>query len=308
MRYWQQGSLARKIAMGLVHAEGEGGGQGNEDRAWVETLPESVQGWDEVKNSDSADKFWDQMANQRSRMGRSITIPGEDAGEEDVKAFHKKLTDKVPGLMPAVDPSDEEAMGRLYDSMGRPEAADKYEMPEVKVDGYEGEIDLSAAEQFREVAHKAGLSGTQFQNIVTAITTLNVQAQQDAVAANVEAHKELKKEWGADYDRRMSLATNIAKLTDAPEGLYEMLKEGRGTPADYQWLYSLALKFKGEGKNLQDDQNDAKAAMTPAEAQEKIDEIRNNKKHPYWNKMDPGHKRAMDRMKELYKIREAGKG
>ena len=311
MFYWRD-SLLKKIKMGLINAEGgdgdKGGGDGGDTGVpdWAKTMPETVQGWDEVKNSDSSEKFWDQMSNQRSRLGRSITIPGEDAGKEDWDTFHGKLTKQVPGLMPKPDLEDDDARSALYGSLGRPDKPDGYAIPEVKVEGYDDAIDMTQAEEFRNIAHKVGLNGSQFDQIVTAVTTANVQAGHKAAEENIAAHKELKKEWGEDYNRRMSLATNIAKLTDAPEGLYNALKEGRGAPQDYKWLFEIASSFKGEGKNLSDDKNDKNVSMTPDEASTKINEIKNNKQHPYWDKSLPGHNDAVKRMTDLYKLKSAG--
>lgn len=312
MFYWKRGSL-NKFRRGLVFAnEGEGENQGGgangsgtdngsdsgdgsgSGDVWYSALPESVQGWDEVKNSDSPEKFWDQISNQRSRMGRSITIPGEDAGQEDWSAFHDKLKSKVPGLIPA---PTEDNMDTFYDSLGRPEKAEAYTAPKMEI-----ELDQTRLSAFQEMSYKAGLSNEQFGNLVKEFTTLEVTLGEQMVAQNVEAHKGLKEEWGNDYDRRMSVATNIAKLTDAPAGIVEILEQGNGTPADYKWFYSLAERFKGEGSNLAADTGTNNQQMTPSEAKDKINEIKRNKEHPYWNKMAPGHEEAVTKMQKLYEL------
>lgn len=300
--YFGKGSESGKYHLHrLVQAEGEGGGQGGTD--WKEQLPEGIREWDEVKNSDTPEKFWDQMTNQRSRMGRSITVPGEDAGKDQWDEFHTKLTKKVPNLIPKPKTDDEAAMNALYGSLGRPEKAEDYKYDK---DENDKNIDYSLAEQFKVVAHKQGLNTKQYNNIVKSITKANVDRYNASITANKEAHKELATEWGAEYDRRMSLATTIAKLTDAPPDLQNLFKSGNASPASYKWLYNVSQKFKGEGTNLMDDVNQGKTTMTPEEASQQILEIRGNKEHPYWNKQDPGNKAAMAKMSELYKLKNAG--
>ena len=311
MYYWRDSLLRRKIKLGLINAEdggdGDKGGGGGGEEKWYSGMPESVQGWDEVKNSDSADKFWDQMSNQRSRLGRSITIPGEDAGDEQWAEFNTKVMNKVPTLMQKPDLENAEAMSNLYGSLGRPEKAEDYTVPEIK-DAQDKTVDMSQAKDFQNIAHKHGLNQGQYEGIVQEITGLNMVAKDNAHQAHVESHAELKKEWGADYNRRMSVAVNIAKLTDAPDNIVKMLTDGAGAVSDYKWLFGLAQKFKGEGKNLINDANDDEIKLTSEQVDTKINEIRNNKKHAYWDKTAPGHKAALTKMKELYEIKEKAAG
>jgi len=312
MYYWRD-SLQRKFRLGLINAEDggddgdKGGGGGGGEEKWFAGMPESVQGWDEVKNSDTADKFWDQMSNQRSRLGRSITIPGEDAGDEQWAEFNTKVMNKVPTLMQKPDLDNAETMSSLYGSLGRPEKAEGYTIPEIK-DAQDKPVDMSQAKDFQNIAHKHGLNQSQYEGIVQEITGLNMVSQDAAHQAHVESHTELKKEWGSDYDRRMSVAVNIAKLTDAPDNIVKMLTDGAGATSDYKWLFGLAQKFKGEGKNLINDSNDDNISMTPDQIEAQINEIRGNKDHPYWSKAAPGHKAALDKMKDLYEQKEKAAG
>jgi hypothetical protein len=308
--YYRRDSLSRKLKLGLINADDggdgdRGGGDGGEK--WYSSMPESVQEWDEVKNSDSPDKFWDQMSNQRSRLGRSITIPGDDAGDEQWAEFNTKVMNKVPTLMQKPDFDNKEAMDNIYGSLGRPEKAEGYTMPEIK-DAQDKAVDMTQAKDFQNIAHKHGLNQSQYEGIVQEVTGLNMAAQDVARQNHVESHTKLKAEWGADYNRRMSVAVNIATLTDAPESVVKILSDGAGSTEEYKWLYSLAQRFKGEGKNLMKDANDDEVKFTPEQVDTQINEIRNNKKHPYWDKTAPGHKSALTKMKELYEMKEKTAG
>ena len=300
MRFWQRGSLK----WSLVCAEGEGGGGngdggGGGEKPWYsETLPETMHGWDEVKNAKTAEDFYTWVGEARSHIGQSIRIPGEDAGTEQWAAFNDKLVKKVPHLIPKPDMENAEAMTAHYRALGMPEKPEEYTMPEVE------NADMASAEPFRGIAHKHGLTQAQFKGVVADFTNAQIASAQAAIDANQEGHKALQTEWGADYNRRMSLATAVAKLTDAPPAVQDALKNGHGTPEEYKWFYGLATRFKGEGANILQDMNTGPQKSTPQQAQEQLDEIFGNKEHAYWNKMDPNHAAAVKKVRELMLLKD----
>jgi len=298
MYYWRDSRILSKIKSGLINAEGEGSGNGDGSgggETWYKDMPEDMQAWEEVNKAEKPEDFYKYVTNMRSHLGQSIRIPGEDAGKEDWAAFHEKMQTKVPNLMAKPDLSNEESRNKLYGSLGRPEKAESYVIPETE------NVDKAASERFKDIAHKIGLNQDQYNQVVEEFTAANGTLMMERDVAHKEAHAELKKDWGVDYNRRMSLATNIAKLTDAPPELVKVLEAGDADVASYKWLHDIATKFKGEGKNLLKDMNQNKGGSTPEEAAQKITEIRNNKEHPYWNKGMPGHKAALKQMEELYK-------
>jgi len=133
--------------------DGDGGGNGNGGDAWSAGLPENVQEWDEVRNSDTPEKFWGQVTDMRKFLGQSIRIPGENASSEDLAAFHDKLTSKVPGLTHVPDFKDAEAAGKFYSAIGRPEKQDEYKLPEIDNKGVE--LNIEPAEQFMPIGRVA---------------------------------------------------------------------------------------------------------------------------------------------------------
>lgn len=306
--FFGRGSALPRLAMSASD-DGGGGGQGNGggEPSWTESLPESVREWDEVKNSSDPEKFWDQMVNMRSRMGSSIRIPGEDAGKEDIAAFHEKLQSKVPGLMATPDFENEEALQDLYTRMGRPAESKEYKTPELKdslgnvVEG----VDLKWAEAFKDIAHKAGLSQKKYDDIVTAVAS-STMAQNAQIAEAQKADKaELEKEWGAAYDRNSKIVETFVSKSDAPESLVNALKEGAVGKDIMIWLNSLATTTLGKGSEFQADDSN-RGVMTPEEAAIKISEIRNNKEHPYNKKNDPGHDAAKKLVRQLYLLKNPG--
>lgn len=112
------------------------------------------------------------------------------------------------------DPANTEAMGRLYDRLGRPEAPDKYAF---KTDGLpEGVTRDEATETwFRQVAHKEGLSMAQAARIFDAWNVyvggrIGAKTAADATA-HAAAETALKTEWGAAYDEKLRIAKDALR-------------------------------------------------------------------------------------------------
>lgn len=259
---------------------------------WEEYLPEPIREWDEVKNSDSPEKFWDQITNMRSHLGMSIRIPSENASPEDVQAFHEKLTSKVPGLMPTPDINDKNSLDALYNLTGRPKTAEEYKVPD----------EIPVTEQmkaFMSAAHELGLSQAQFEGVVGQADSANKAAMDAIIASRNEDNSALKTEWGEAYTERMSLARSIAAKTGAPKALLEAAEKGELDSGTAKWLYNLSQAVTPEGNNLNTDKSE-NPKMTPEEAQMQISEVLNNPKHPYWNSNDPGHEAALKAYDKLY--------
>lgn len=286
----------------MLMADGDDGGGGDGDTAWRDTFPEPVREWDEFKNSDSPEKFWGQVGEMRSHLGQSIRVPTEEAGDEQWSQFYTKLQTKVPGLMPKPNMEDETAMQTLYRQMGQPEKAEEYKIPEIDTQGVELQADT--AEAFRAVAHKHGLTQKQFEGVVTDFTALNVNAGLEMRKAAQTDQASLQTEWGAAYDQNTGLVKSLAIKTNAPESLLKAIEHKQVDASTMKWMHKIATQFGGsEGVNLlNDDGGDQGLVMTPAEAQEKINDMMNNKDHAYWDGSHSQHEQAVKRMLELQKF------
>jgi len=280
---------------------GDDGGGGGGGDSYYSGFPEDVQGWDEVKNSETPEAFWQQMGSHRQHIGQSIRIPGPDAGKEDWDAFNAKMTDKVPTLMQTPDLENAESLNALYARMGKPESADKYSIPEIKdAEGkaIEG-LDHTATEGFRELALANGLTQTQFSGIVEKMTAKNIA---DATAANAALATEqaaITALWGTAEDKNYTILQNFAKTTDAPPEVVAAIADKRMNKSTAEWMLKAAnASFSSKG-GAASDESGVTGVMTPAEATERHAEIMNNKAHPYWNKLDPGHKAALARVRDL---------
>lgn len=283
-----------KLLFPLAYIDGEGGG-GNDN--WRATLPEDIRAWDEVKNSDTVEKFWGQMTDMRSHIGQSIRIPGPDAGEEDWKTFNEKMLSKVPTLMPKPDASDKDQMDNVYKALGKPEKAEDYTVPEgltfVKED---------VLKSVQERAHSLSLNNAQFAAMAKEIEERLVgqnTTQEQMVEKNVD---QLKQQWGAAFDNNYAAILKYLQDTKAPESLQKDAVAKALSPDVATWLIEQHKAVYGEGSQGAGDHS-AGDVITPAEAQMQISEILNNKDHAYWNARDPAHRAAMERMLKLQKLK-----
>lgn len=273
------------------------GGGGGEDQ-WYTGLPTEVQTWDEVQKSEGPDQFWDQITNLRSAVGSSIRIPGKDAGEEDWTAFNTRLRERVPSLINKPDLEDANARAEFFQALGTPEKEDGYTLPEiegVKNEGYKG---------FTSLAHKHNLTQEQFTGLVTDLFALQGTDTEQAKAEREADIASLQKEWGFAYDRNNKIVENFLLRSGAPNPVVEIFKAEDMDSASRKWFYELAQKLGGkENTHLTNETGHSETTMTPEEATIKISEIMNNKKHPYWNKQDPGHAAAQKLMRRLYELK-----
>lgn len=304
--FFGRGSALPRLAHSNAGDDGGGGGQGNSGGTWADSLPEDVRSWDEVKNSEDPAKFWDQMTNMRSRMGSSIRIPSEEAGDEDRAKFHEKLKAKVPGLMATPDFEKDETLQDLYAKMGRPVDSKGYVTPEFK--DSKGQpiqnLDTTMAEALKEVAHKAGLNQAKYAEIVSSITNASISKYEAMLDAQRADHDALATEWGAAHDRNSKIVENFISKSDAPEAVLKAMKTGMMDRSTMVWLHRVASQTLGTGSGFQGDDSN-KGVMTPDEAALKISEIRNNPNHAYnKGKSDPGNEAAKKLMRSLYLLKD----
>jgi len=261
---------------------------------WRSSLPEGFGEASFIKGADSAEAALTAINNAAAHMGNSIRIPGEDASDDARNEFYGKILEKAPNLMPK--PS-EDSMDAFYASIGRPQDATgyAYEAPE----GRDVPTDFEA---FSQVAHKHGLSQEQFKGVLGDL----LEGQWSQMDGMTETHngemQDLRGKWGMAYDDNMSAVKNFLRLTDAPEGVVELMTEGAMSAKEIEWIHSVANSTKSSTELSQQTTTTVPNMMTPDEATMKISEMLNNVEHPYWNNSDPGHQRAVARMLELQKM------
>ncbi len=264
----------------------------SEEKSWQESLPENIRDWDEVKNSDTPEKFYEQMANMRSLLGKSIRVPSEEAGDETWSEFYTKLQNKAPDLMRKPDVDNDDAMHDHFTSLGKPDLPSKYDIPEL--DGYS--VPEDRADELKAMAHKANLTAKQFRTLAADLfgneATL-VKSRDDKLASERNV---LENEWGDALEQRTQLALDIAENTGAPDTLLNAIKEGQADTNTMKWLFSLSKQISTEGMNMTPLGD---VIDSPVDIQQKIDDIYANPEHPYWHESHPNHSKAVQNMLDM---------
>lgn len=268
-----------------------GGGSGN----WRDTLPDELKGDPSLANFEDVGQLAKSFVDTKSYQGNSISIPGEDAGDEARQQFTDKLLEKAPNVMMRPDFDKPEQSVEFYRTLGMPEKSDGYGTPEIKDMPEGANPNPERLDFFRGIAHDAGLSKAQFNKIMTAVIEQDISSVTDGTNARKEDMDGLAKEWGMATEERMGQAKSILEKTKAPESLVNAFNDKSLSSDLVKWIHGLATSIGSEGNNLGNNDLSNNSKITPQEAQEKINEIYANKDHPFHK----GDKAAMARMIEL---------
>lgn len=261
---------------------------------WRSSLPEDIRGskvFDSVQDVNSLAK---QFIDAQSHIGNSIRIPGEDAGQEAVDAFHQKLMNKTD-LM--VKPTTAEDYSKVFESMGKPADGAGYTIPE----GTEGSFD-----HLREISLNANLTNKQFESLVQSVAGLDASALESTQAAQAESRGKVATEWGAAFDQNSNQAIALLEATGAPKEIIDLAKGGNIDGDSLRWFHALSQKISGGTTPNAVSDNGHTQVMTPSEASAQLDEIMSNTEGPYWNENHPKYKETQAKAMSLRKLR-AGK-
>jgi len=242
---------------------------------WRASLPDELRSAPALHDVADVNSLAKQFVDQQAYLGSSLRIPGADAGAEDRAAFHRKLLEKVPALMPKPDTTDPEAMATLYDAMGRPAAADKYIRPAME---NMPEVDPILDKAYADASYEFGLSQKQHEGVFGRF----LEAQANILATQQGAQEvqqaELRQEWGYTHDTRMEAVKNTLVKFGFSEGIVEAAGAGGLGKQDAIAFYAMVEALGGEGGMAQQD-GGANSGMTPAEADMQIQEIMNRKEY-----------------------------
>lgn len=190
---------------------------------------------------------------QRLIGAKGITVPGKDASPEDKAAF--------------------------FNSLGRPEKADGYELPTQGLP--EGvEITKESVAPYLEAIHGLGLTSQQAAGVMRIHAQALVDIQGKTVQAMAtmrdESVAELKREFGLAYDDRIAAADNLMRHYIGEKGVVALMESGLNHNVDFmRGLIKLAVavgsdEILGEGHT-------ATIGTTPSEAKKEIEAMQSDK-------------------------------
>jgi hypothetical protein len=210
---------------------------------------------------------------QKMVGANKIAVPNKMATEDDWKEVFKKL--------------------------GAPEKPDDY-----KYSFKEDEINPEQLKSFNETAHKLGLLPKQAENLIKFYQEMNSVGEQSklqtAQAKQLEAESLLKKEFGAEYGKRLDQAKRLASETFGKELLNNtILKDGSRLGDNVEIIRAFTML----ADKLSEDEivkGDDVGYMTAGQIEKEISQL-TEEGSAYWNKNHPNHRKAVE---EVYKLRQ----
>jgi hypothetical protein len=215
-----------------------------------------------------------------------------------VHAQRKMGADKV--VIPNKNSTKEEWM-QFYGKLGLPTEFEKYEvrLPENKVFG----DDL--VNKFKEMAYQNNLLPEQASALFSFLndyTAEQAQALEQSQQTSVqEAIESLQQEWGEAFQQNVRKA-KLAVLEFGGQDFQKYLDES-GLGNDPQ----LVKAFAKIGESFfKEDKFNAEStpayAMSPDQAQKRINEIQGDFNGPYYNSMHPDHNRTVQEVNKLFQM------
>tara|TARA_X000001388_G_C2222565_1_gene119827 strand:- start:486 stop:1322 length:837 start_codon:yes stop_codon:yes gene_type:complete len=242
----------------------------SDNQDWKSTLSEDLKNDPTLKNFKDVESLAKTVVHQQKQMGNRIPIP------------------KTP----------EEQM-EVYNKLGRPESADKYEVavPETHVE-YIGEDQIN---QFKNVAHNIGLNNEQVKQLID-FQVKNIDAQAQRYQTDIAVQKQnteelLKKEWGHEYDIQVRNARRALQVYGDSEITELMNGEAGNIPAVVKMFARLGKEVTED--MAQNTQNN-NLATSPLDAQQEITDIMDNAEHPYHDGKHREHLQAVEHMRQLH--------
>jgi len=205
----------------------------------------------------------------KTLMGNSVRLPSKEASETDRTSFVAELREKVPELILAPDYTSDESMMAHFLTLGRPEAVDGYELPEVEGASLPDE----RVEKLKELALGANLTKKQFKTLVEDEMRADLESTTRGLELQDAGMTGLKAEWGLAFNDKMARAIKIAEATGAPKDVVESVRDQTVPIATVKWLDSLGKALGSEDFQVAL-QTGGGGGMTPDEAKERASEIR----------------------------------
>ena len=128
----------------------------------------------------------------------------------------------------------------------------------------------------------------------------------DSEQQRQQIEQNLKAEWGADYDAKVTQA-NRAVADIAGQDLLDMTLQDctkvGNHPAFIKAFSNFAAFKNSVTKEDTISENSVNYRMSPADAQSRIDSIMNDKSHAYWDRKNPiARTKAVQEVNDLYEM------
>tara|TARA_R100000935_G_C2827703_1_gene163266 strand:+ start:357 stop:1208 length:852 start_codon:yes stop_codon:yes gene_type:complete len=241
---------------------------------FIDSLPEDIRGEASLANIKDIDQLAKGYVHAQRMVGADkIGLPNQHSTDND--------------------------WNEVYSKLGRPEAADQYEINyQVPVEGMEA----TNLPGYQEAAHAAGLNNSQAQKLIDWYSGLEKESLEStevtALAARETAETDLRKEYGLAYDKKLSQADGIFSKFFGSDFASIKLEDGSLLGDNATFIKSLVSLSSNFSEDTVTADQTSSGAMTPNEANAEISKI-TAPNSPYWDKMHPQHQATVDQVFQL---------
>jgi hypothetical protein len=192
----------------------------------------------------------------------------------------------------------------VYEFLGRPESADKYEieLPKDLPDEIASQFNDEKLSSFKQEAHKLGLNAEQVKRLV-AWQAGNMSKQHEAYKGIIDQSMEqgesaLRQEWGRAYDQNLGFARKAFVEYGGDALAAKMESSGLGNDPDVLKAFANIAKTTMADKDLAGPSSGTRMALTPEEARAEASTIMS---HPaYTDKRHPEHNSMVKKVQGLF--------
>ena len=192
----------------------------------------------------------------------------------------------------------------VYEFLGRPESADKYEieLPKGLPDEIASQFNDEKLSLFKQEAHKLGLNAEQVKRLV-AWHAGNMSNQHEAYKGIIDQSMEqgesaLRQEWGRAYDQNLGFARKAFVEYGGDALAAKMESSGLGNDPDVLKAFANIAKTTMADKDLAGPSSGTRMALTPEEARSEASTIMS---HPaYTDKRHPEHNSMVKKVQGLF--------
>lgn len=247
-----------------------------DESKWYESLPEEIKTQHGVTKYESMADFAKAKIELDKKIGaNTVVIPGENASEDVVNDFYKKL--------------------------GRPEDKTKYQLADIE----NFTVEDSLKDSFKDVAFKAGLDPKRANELYTGV--FSTLAQKEALAKSEKerslkesidkANSALLAEWGAQNVDKNKQAANYALDKFGTDDVKKLFNDVG--LSEHPEIVKMFFKISRTMAEDRLPSGPGKDTYTISDARNEMQQMRADWKGAFMDDRHPGHADAVKRYAEL---------
>lgn len=256
---------------------------------WIKSLPEAAQNDPDVTKYKTSEDFYKAYVEKREMIGKKGIIPPKEGASED-------------------------EWGKYYNSLGRPEKAEGYQL--TVPEGLHESIKITEESQsvYKQMAHDLGLTQKQADGmnslLMQAVDSVVKNHEKKQTEAMQATEAELRKEWSENFDANKTLVGKVATQILGTDGIEKLGgAEGLGNnPYFNKLIYSLASKLSEDTINnipaISQTNIGNAGEMSESDAKKGLEEM-NTKGSDFYKDLyentGPAHDAAVERKNKIFK-------